>query len=191
MWNPISTPGMSGWTAGDRDLVDSIAAAPSDVNTIYASAGGHIFVTFDRGANWQQRDVADLVNPHFHGLLVDPADNLTAYAVRDRFDGGHVFRTTNGGQNWTDISGDLPNLPVYTIALDARTSPGTLYLGTDSGVYASTDLGAHWSVFRSGLPNAQVIDLKLSLSLNILAAGTHGRGVWEILLAEPTSGPGR
>jgi len=95
-----------------------------------------------------------------------------------------VFRTTDGGQSWTDISGDLPNLPAYAIALDPRITPNTLYVGTDNGVFASTDLGGHWSVFRAGLPNVQVVDLKLNLSLNILAAATHGRGVWEILTTD-------
>jgi photosystem II stability/assembly factor-like uncharacterized protein len=150
------------------------------VKTVYASAGGHIFVTFDRGANWQQRDVPGL-SDHFAALLVDGASNMIAYAVRDRFGSGHVFRTIDGGQNWTDISGDLPNLPTNTIVLDAGVTPGLLYIGTDSGVFSSMDMGAHWSVFGVGLPNAQVVDLKLNLNLNILAAGTHGRGVWEIL----------
>ncbi len=180
MWNAISTPGMAGWTGNDRDRVDSIAAAPSDVNTVYASAGGHIFVTFDRGANWQQRDVPGL-SDHFAALLVDGANNMIAYAARNRFGSGHVFRTIDGGQNWTDISGDLPNLPTNTIVLDAGVTPSLLYIGTDSGVFSSMDMGAHWSVFGVGLPNAQVVDLKLNLNLNILAAGTHGRGVWEIL----------
>ena len=184
-WVQISTPGMGGWTATEN--IDSLAAAPSDRDTIYASAAGHIFVTLDRGVSWQQRDIAGLDNAHFHALLVDPASNLTAYAVRDRFDGGHVFYTTDSGQNWTDISGDLPNLPAYAIALDPRTTPNTLYVGTDNGVFASTDLGGHWSVFRAALPNVQVVDLKLNLSLNILAAATHGRGVWEILTTDTSA----
>lgn len=180
-WRALSNPNTGGWTVNVP--IDSLAAAPSDVDTIYASAGGHIFVTLNHGATWQQRDVTGLAAPHFRSLVVDPADRLTAYAVRDRFDGGHVFRTTNGGQSWTDISsGDLPNLPVNAIVLDPGTTPNTLYIGTDSGVFASIDLGAHWSRFRTGLPNAQVVDLKLNPTLNILAAGTHGRGIWEILV---------
>jgi hypothetical protein len=79
----------------------------------------------------------------------------------------------------------LPNLPTNTIALDTRATPAALYVGTDDGVYASTDQGATWGRFRAGLPNAQVIELKLNTSLNILAAATHGRGVWEILLSTP------
>ena len=183
VWVLIGQPGVNGWPQCIVcDNVDSVAVAPSDANTIYASAGGHIFVTFNHGGAWQQRDIAGLANPHFRSLLVDPANNLIAYVVRDRFDGGHVFRTINGGQTWTDISGNLPNLPVNTIALDPRFTPRPVYVGTDIGVYASTEQGASWIRFGAGLPNAQVADLKLNTTLNILAAGTHGRGVWEVLL---------
>lgn len=182
-WSTIGQPGVNGWPPCTVcDNVDSLAVAPSDVNTIYTSAGGHIFVTIDHGASWQQRDVGGVTNPHFRSLLIDPANNLVAYAVRDRFDGAHVFQTTNGGQSWTDISGDLPNLPVNTIVSVAGVTPKTLYVGTDAGVYVSTDQGAHWTRFGIGLPNAPVADLKPNTTLNILAAATHGRGVWEISL---------
>jgi photosystem II stability/assembly factor-like uncharacterized protein len=179
LWNPISTPGLDGWTVADN--VDSLAVAPSDARTVYASAGGHLFVTTDGGTGWQQRDIPGALD-HFQGLLVDPANAAVAYAVRDRFGGGHVFRTVDSGLTWADLSGDLPDLPVHAIAIDPRRAPTTLYVGTDGGVYFSTNLGTHWSRLGAGLPNAQVTVLKLNTTLNILAAATHGRGVWEILV---------
>lgn len=170
--------GMAGWTANER--VDSVAVAPSDENTIYASAGGHIFASADGGANWRQADVPALSDPSFVALLVDPSTSSVVYAVRDRFDGGHVFRTDDAGVSWTDISGNLPNLPAYSIAVDTRATPNVLYVGTDSGVWVSRDSGVSWAVFGVDLPNAQVVQLKLNERLNILAAATHGRGVFEI-----------
>src|SRR5262249_1047313 len=173
-------PGMTGWTISDP--VDAVAAAPSRVETIYASAGGHIFVSLDRSANWLQIEFPGVADSHFAALLVDPRDSQVVYAVRDRFDGGHVFRSADGGQNWTDVSGNLPNLPSYSIAFDTEASPNMLYLGTDAGVYVSSDLGATWAPFGTGLPRAQVVQLRINRALSILAAATHGRGVWEILL---------
>jgi hypothetical protein len=177
-WTPISSPNVGGWTTTAN--IDAVQVAPSDVNTVYATAGGHIFVTFNRGTTWQQRDLLGL-SDHVRALAVQPTDRMTAYAVRDRFGGGHVFHTLNGGQTWIDISGNLPDLPTNSIALDSRTTPTTLYVGTDDGVYVSTNLGVQWARYGAGLPNAQVADLKLNTNLNILAAATHGRGVWEIL----------
>jgi photosystem II stability/assembly factor-like uncharacterized protein len=185
-WRPISAPGSNGWTGTGH--VDSLATTAADPNTIYASAGGHIFVTFDDGASWQQRDVPGVAD-HIQDLQVDPNDPLTAYAVRDRFGGGHVFLTIDGGLDWNDLSAGLPNLPAYTLALDSTT--GNLYIGMDDGVYLSTDQGNTWSPFGAGLPHAQVRQLEFNADLQILAAGTHGRGLWEILVPPPDGSPGR
>jgi len=57
-----------------------------------------------------------------------------------------------------------------------------LYVGTDIGVYRSTDGGANWSPFNSGLPRVPVFDLALQNANRVLRAATHGRGIYEILL---------
>jgi photosystem II stability/assembly factor-like uncharacterized protein len=175
LWRPISQPRQGGWTT--TAIVDSLATAASDPNTIYASAGGHLFVTFDDGVSWHQRDVPGVVD-HFQDIQIDPTDNLTAFVVRDRFGGRHVFQTTDGGQTWADISGNLPDLPAYTLAQDPSTQ--ALYVGMDDGVYFSTDQGGTWSRFGTGLPHAQVRDLQLLPDSQLLVAGTHGRGAWEV-----------
>src|SRR5262249_39173271 len=78
------------------------------------------------------------------------------------------------------ITGNLPDIPPDAIFIDKRADHlNTLYLGTDAGVYASTDLGQTWAVLGTGLPNVRVRDLDLAPTLDILAAGTYGRGMWE------------
>ena len=176
-WAPLSTPMANGWTVADP--IDSVAVAPGDVNTVYASAGGHIFVTTDHGASWNQRDVPGYAD-HFFDLQVDPTDPQTAYAVRGLFGGGHVFRTTDGGQDWQDISSNLPDLPAFSLAMGM----GTLFLGTDAGVYDSQDGGGSWDRLGDGLPNAQVKELALNSARGILAAGTHGRGMFELFVGD-------
>ena len=53
---------------------------------------------------------------------------------------GHVFMTTNGGGQWNDITGNLPNIPVNAVVADPSIS-GTFYIGTDIGVFITTDSG--------------------------------------------------
>jgi len=115
-------------------------------------------------------------------IAVDPANSSVAYLVRNVFGNGHVYRTTDGGSTWTNISGNLPDIPAHTLALDPRNSPATMYLGTDAGVYISTNGGTSWSLFGTGLPNTLVSDLQISTAGNFLDAATYGRGVWQVPL---------
>jgi len=194
-WTPISHVLNSGAFA----FVDTVAIAPSDANTVYASTGGssapisQVFVTINHGAMWTLRDLPR-GSGRVNEIQVDPANAQIAYAVVNRFNGGHVFRTTDGGANWTNISGTgggaLPNLPVWSIQINNSTSPSRLYIGAEDGVYTSTDLGVSWSRLGTGLPNVQVFQVAFNASLHILGAATHGRGAWEIQIAAgPTPTP--
>jgi photosystem II stability/assembly factor-like uncharacterized protein len=188
-WTPISTPNVAGWTS--NVILSALAIARTDPNTIYAAVPGTpglIFVTTDGGATWTNRSVPGVATV-WRDLQVDPTDSQVAYVVSSVFSdtsgGGKVYRTTNGGVTWSNISGNLPDLPTFSIETD-RNGPGAaddvLYIGNDDGVYVSVNLGASWSRFGAGLPHAQVVDLEYNATLGILAAGTHGRGMWEIAI---------
>ena len=175
-WTALSTVGVNGWNPSGSN-VDAIGLAPSDANTVYAVANGHIFVTTNHGAAWVERSIAG--NPHVQDLQVDSSNPQIVYAVINQFNaGGTVFRTTNGGTTWTNISGNLVNEPVWSLQIGTRN--GNLFIGADDGVYATTNFGVSWSRFGVGLPNAQVFQIELNSKLHILGAGTHGRSMWEI-----------
>jgi hypothetical protein len=125
---------------------------------------------------------------------VDPTDDRTAYVTAGGFGAGHVFRTTNGGQTWTDVTGDLPDAPTSAVIVDPAF-PDEIYVGNDVGVFVSRD-GAPWESFNAGLPEAvMVADLKVSPMDRTLRVATHGNGMWKRSLervpiaAEPGAGP--
>src|SRR5579872_266732 len=189
-WTAISTVGSAGWTPAGH-FVDSIGLAASDPNTIYASVFGSIFVTTNHGTTWTKVNLpAPLANTYtVQDIQVDPQHSLTAYVALSGFTGaGNVFVTTNGGTTWRSMSGNLPDLPAWSLQIDP-TAPGTFYVGMDDGVYVTTNTGVTWSRMGAGLPRAQVFSIDLNTNLHILGAGTHGRGAWEILttpVAPPT-----
>ena len=138
---------------------------------------------------WTEHDLP-AGNGRVNEIQVDPANSELAYAVVNRFGGGHVFRTTNGGAIWNNISGNLPNIPVWSLQIDPSTTPATLYIGAEDGVYVSTNTGTTWTRFGTGLPNVQCFQIELNNTLHILGVATHGRGAWEISTgAAPASGP--
>jgi photosystem II stability/assembly factor-like uncharacterized protein len=184
-WTAIASPNVNGFNPRD-DTVDAVAISKTSPNTIYVTTHGYtpnwhtnVFVTTNDGGTWTEIDVPNYNNADvFTDVRVDPTNSQTAYLVRSAFtggSGGHVFKTTNGGTTWTDISAGLPDLPTWAVALDL--TGGTLYVGNDTGVYLSSDGGQNWARLGTGLPNVQVHQLENNQTLGILGAATFGRGL--------------
>ena len=192
------------WTAISADLttgqsqmsaISTIAVAPSAGGTVYVGTGdGKAWVTTNAGTGNNFTDIsAGLPGRYVSDVVVDPANDQIAYLALSGFNAhtpgksGHVFKTSNRGASWTDISGNLPDIPASSLILDGST----LYVGTDTGVYITTGGGATWSPFGGGLPNAAVVDLVLfnSGGSKILFAATHGRSVWKTVISGNTQPP--
>jgi sugar lactone lactonase YvrE len=176
--------------AGRAVTALSSAGSGKIIYAAWVQAGGNPGPSFasgiatNDGGSWHEVNMTGLPNRYISGVTVDPHHPAHAFAVFSGFSRrwipgggvGHVFETTDGGQSWTDISGNLPDIPGDALVL----SQGKLALGTDQGVFtavAGAGAATRWSVLGSGLPNASVNDLTAGPDGFIYAA-THGRGVW-------------
>lgn len=113
----------------------------------------------------------------------------TMYAtVKAYNENNKVFKTTDGGATWTNISGDLPNILMKKILFKQNQSSEYLFVGTELGVYFSINGGVNWSKLGANLPNVIVNDLKINYLNDKLYIGTFGRGMWEINIANQTLG---
>ena len=197
-WNTSCTDTACSWKSlynlGNGNAATALASARggSVIYAAWVAAGGNPGPGFasgiatNYGGTWHQVNTAGLPNRYIAGVTVDPANPAHAYAIFNGYSRrfipgggvGHVFETTNGGQSWTDISGNLPDIASDALVL----SHGKLALATDQGVFAATEgRGANTRWYRLGqdLPNAAVDDLTAGPDGYIYAA-THGRGVWRI-----------
>ena len=119
-------------------------------------------------------------------LTFDPANSNVAYATYAGFGGTHVWKTADAGATWTPLDGSgagaLPDIPAHSMAVDNAH----LYLGTDLGIFVSTDGGAQWAV-ESSFPRAitEAVVLGNTPRGRALFAFTHGRGAWRVELAPP------
>ena len=128
------------------------------------------------------------------GLAVDqPGPPLTCYvtlgAGQDQKNPAIDHVWWYDGAHWWPCAFDatVADTPVNAVVVDADR---TVYVGTDVGVWKGVPNtgGAtktwKWSQFSDGLPETPVLDLVLSQNPHLLRAATHGRGVWELNLAE-------
>ena len=125
-------------------------------------------------------------NRYISGVRIDTANPTHAYVALSGYSRkwmigpddpgvGHVFQTTDGGTTWSNVSGNLPDVPMDDIVY----RNGKLTVATDFGVFTSSDNGAHWSVYGANLPHVVVNQLTEDPNGNLIAA-THGRGIWTI-----------
>ncbi len=153
-----------------------------------ASSGGHFWVTYNNGASWT--DSTDLTGGTFNTSYIwfNTENDQIVYGatVAPNAAAHHLFKSANGGATWTTLDGSattsngLPfGVPIHVIQ-NVPGNANTLFVGTDFGVYRSTDGGGTWARYGSNLPMVAVRDLYLAPDGSFLRAGTYGRGVWEL-----------
>jgi hypothetical protein len=197
-WNTTCSASGCDWKiVGDTGAGHSVTQLSMANGTWYAAwcGGGCNGSTFTRGiltnvggTVHQLTLPSSFPNRFIQGLTVDSTNVNHVYAVFSSFSRrwtgdfsageGHVFETNDGGATWTDISGNLPDIPGDDILI---TSSGKLVVASDVGVMVSTSLhGGTWTRLGSNLPNVSVNDLQLIDGGTKILAATHGRGLWTI-----------
>ncbi|MBI3539483.1 MAG: hypothetical protein HY076_04340, partial [Candidatus Eisenbacteria bacterium] len=164
----------------------SLAESPVARGVVWAGTDdGKVWVTPDGGGHWNDL-TANLrgVPPGLYVSRIEAShhDAATAYVALDGHR-GDLFRpfllaTHDMGKSWASIAGDLPaNGPVQVIREDP-TNRALLFAGTEFGLFASFDAGAHWIRLGDGLPTVAVDDILVHPRDHDLIAGTHGRSVF-------------
>jgi photosystem II stability/assembly factor-like uncharacterized protein len=187
---------ISNW--GTQFNIRALAVAPSNPNYIYASRAGAIFRTKNGGTDWQSISSGlPLTQALITYIAVSFHDPAVAWVSLSGFqDGIKVFKTTDAGASWVNISHNLPNVPVNCIAHQAgqNTQGDTLngiYVGTDIGVFYTNDsllqTTQQWIMYNNGLPSVIVSELEIQYEAQKIVAATYGRGIWESALYEETN----
>ena len=171
--------------------ISTIAISPqNDLFRLVGLSNGALFYTTTGSSTMTSLDPVgsgSVIPDRYVGRVAfDPQNDNTAYVALCGYMGGtgssqsHVWKVTNLSTTpvITAINSGLPDVPVNAFVVDPANS-SNLFAGTDIGVYNSTDGGASWSVYGTGLPVVAVFDMAIQKNTRVLRIATHGRGMWE------------
>ncbi len=164
-----------------RGVIYTIAPSYVDINTIWCGTDdGLIHVTKDGGKTWKNVTPPSVSSWSKISLMdASHTDANTAYAAVNRIrcddQRPHIYKTTDGGETWTEIVNGLPNDPINVVKEDPIRK-GLLFAGSERAVYVSFDDGANWQSLRLNMPATSIRDLVIKD--DDIVIGTHGRSFW-------------
>lgn len=164
----------------------SIAPSPLNQNILWVGTDdGQIQLTTDRGANWTN------LTANFQGLPKEAwiarihaskYHEGTAWVVANNYRNGdynpYLFKTTDYGKNWNSLV-NASKVKGYTLSfIQDPVEPKLLFLGTENGLWVSTNEGQNWKQFKNGFPSVSTRDLVIQEKESALVVGTFGRSIW-------------
>jgi photosystem II stability/assembly factor-like uncharacterized protein len=182
----LLSSGTRAFTSGNTTLtagvITYITTVAGDASRIYTGGSdGLLAMTADGGSTYKQLNGAE-PSAVVGAIAVNQNNENDILAGFQQTGIDHLWQcqdVTAASPVWTDVSGSgptaLPDVPVSGIVRGPFDPVNNWYVGTDLGVYVTTNAGASWALV-TGLPEVQVYDLKYANGY--LYAGTYGRGVW-------------
>ncbi|MEZ4774471.1 MAG: glycosyl hydrolase [Bacteroidia bacterium] len=159
--------------------------SPKKEGLIYVGTDdGLIQVTENTGETWRKIEAFPGIpeRTYVNMLLASLHDVNTVYAAFNNHKNGdfkpYLLKSTDRGQSWTSITANLPERgSVYAIAED-HVDPNLLFVGTEFGLFFTSDGGKKWIQLKSGLPTIAVRDIAIQRRENDLVLATFGRGFY-------------
>jgi photosystem II stability/assembly factor-like uncharacterized protein len=172
--------------------IGCVVLDPSNPETVWVGTGENvggrhvafgdgIYKSLDGGASWKNMGLKD--SQHISEIIVDSSDPNTVYVASQGplwSPGGErgLFKTTDGGETWTNVLSDGEWTGVTDVVMDPR-DPMVLYAATwqhhrtvaavidggpETAIYRTTDGGATWTELTNGLPKGNMGKIGLAIS---------------------------
>lgn len=179
--------GLTPDATGAEQFTTLIAIAPSPLRQGLIWAGtddGRVHVTTDGGDVWKSVEAGfaglpkNTYVPHIEPSRFDPGEAFVVFDDHRRSNWTpYVYKTTDYGTTWKSIA--TPDLRGYALAIvQDPVDRDLLFLGTEFGLFFTTNGGKKWHAFRHGVPTVSVMDLAIHPRDHALILGTHGRGIF-------------
>ncbi|WP_116124918.1 VPS10 domain-containing protein [Lewinella sp. IMCC34183] len=167
--------------AENYGTISYVTDSPQEAGILWVGTDdGKVQLTRDYGDTWTDVTPAGQGETLVNAIDVSPHDAGTAFIATTRYKWNdhtpRLMKTTDYGQSWTEITGDLPPTAYTRVVRQDTERENLLFAGTELGLFVSFDGGNHWRRFNQNLPITPITDLKVAHDDLIVA--TSGRAFW-------------
>ena len=186
-----ATPTFSAIKSASGARISAVAVHKGNSNLVWVGHNnGDVYKSVNGTAaspTWTKMDdnATTLPTRYCTRIATDPKNSNIVYVTFGGYTSGNIWKSTNGGNSWKDISSGLPQAPIRSVVV-SPTNSSFVYLGTEVGVFASENGGTTWSPTNEGPANCSVDELFFMNTK--LVAVTHGRGLFSIDLGGKSKG---
>lgn len=175
-WTYVSNPGVG--------TLHQAAIAENNSDIIAVSRNNNLRLSTDHGITWKSIN-AGLPGSYIEDIAFDPKRDSTIIVCYGTYENNSqkIFITKNLGLTWQNISYNLNNMPLRSVAID-HSANANIYVGAEIGLYVKPMNGNTWRLYNTNLPNTTVRELDIHYGSNTLKAVTWGRGMWEVPLID-------
>lgn len=182
------------WTAISEDLSDgiilnkryhtitTISESPLTPNVLLAgTVDANVWISKDAGESWEaiysglpERYITSVKNSYEDEAVL----YVTQSGYKDNDDNPYIFKSTNYGECWRSISGNLPLVALNDIEIYDNGLDNVLFVATDGGVFYSNNGGINWEFMSGLMPTVSVYDIQIDYENERLVAGTYARSMY-------------
>ncbi|MFN8062366.1 MAG: hypothetical protein U0Q12_24655 [Vicinamibacterales bacterium] len=164
----------------------SVAESPVTPGVLWVGTDdGLVQLSKDDGKTWTnvtERMPGPARKGRVSRVVASHRDARTALVAFDRHQDDdflpYLYVTSDEGRTWRSLAGGLPRAGWINVVVEHSQNPNLLFVGTETGLFASLDGGQRWMGLRGSFPTVPVDDLVIHPRDNDLVVGTHGRSIY-------------
>ena len=187
-WIPISQLLVDTFqqTIASSHNISALGQSTVNPNLFYAgTSDGYLWKYESVGTDWKRVGL-ELPERYYSDVRPSPNNENIVYAsitgYEDDDNTPYIYKSIDKGETWFQIAGDMPQIAINDILIPKNQDADeqTVIVATDAGVYFTNNAGVNWFRLGDNMPIFPVFDLVYNPELDLLAAGTHARGIWTI-----------
>ena len=157
--------------------INCIEIDPNDKQNIFVSLNQNLYKSVNSGSNFVN------LSTDFDGIEISSIEvnnhNSNIIYITTNGSTGKIYKSIDGGSNWSDITYNLPLESKNVIRHQKYHPNNPIYVGTYLGIYYLDDTLSEWQPFSTNLPNVHITDLEITPLDGVMTASTFGRGIWQ------------